>query len=376
MPRKSEEKSLLIGFFGSGEVKADEVDALLNSYMETAPEDTTFLFPVTKTHWNDTLAAVADWALEVDPPVPYIVVTDEESARSRNLSKYLKGGETTHTMARVPQKIIGLLDAADDAILGIAWDDDDNDLQSLCARAVEKEIPVHDLTTGFNLVDFEEDEKKDDGGDKDKDDEPEEKSGRSRGRKSDDEPEPEAKDDEPADDKGGDSNEWDPYTREEMEGVIAKHEEKPAEALKVLRAIADDYGLEIPPRTRATTIIDEIIKHQDRVEKERAKTDEMLAKVKVSADIDYDRITNIVRDEVRAVILDMLDPDNVLDEAFGAIVSGVESLQKDVNLLAEAIERGASTSAGDDEPEGDDKGSENEPEDEPEPTTTRRRRRI
>ena len=143
MVRKAQEDHLVIGFFGSGEVSSEAVEGHLDDYLATQPDNVTFVVPIVKTMWTDTLAAVVEYAIEHD--IPYEAVHDEVSAKARNLSKYLKGATKTDLGARIGQKITNRLLAAgkenpENALLAIAWDDDDKELHDVCAKVTAADI--------------------------------------------------------------------------------------------------------------------------------------------------------------------------------------------------------------------------------------------
>ena len=177
--------------------------------------------------------------------------------------------------------------------------------------------------------------------------------------------------DEPDDDDG----EVEPYTREELEKVISDNADNPAAALKTLKEICDDYDIEVKPRTRMKTIVDMILNHQDVLAKVGGSP--TIAKAGggsiTAAEVDYDRLGKVVRDE----ILGLLEPDEALDTAFGEVVSALEAITSHVAALSEVVAEMASGVPEMIEVTEDDESSENEPEDEPEPAApARRRRRI
>jgi hypothetical protein len=363
MPRKSQEQPLTIGFFGLGQVPEGEIEATLDDYLAEVSNEVSFILPVTKTHWTDTLDAIVAYADAKE--IPYQAVTDEASSTARNLKKAIAGSTKSHKVARISQKIITALSSATgDALLVVIWDDEDEELEDICNRAVDKEIPVRDLTSSMEEVEFEDDGKDD--ADPAEDDE--EKPAKTKA-----EPKDKDEDDEPAEDAAPDEDEdaggIEIYTAEELEGAD----------LDTLKAIAKDDDIEVPPRTRATTLRTLILEFQEGLEKQKAKADEVLKSVKIEAEVDYDRIAQSVADVVREILYGDGSPLNeALDAVVAEVVEKVDDLFKaSLKRISDIVEGAASKATTDDVidvEEAEEVVSENEPEDEPAPTTRRKRR--
>lgn len=362
MVRKAQEDTLTIGFFGSGEVSQESVEAHLDDFLSTQPEKVTFVVPVVKTMWTDTIQWIIEYAQEHD--IPYVAVHDEVSGKARNLGKYLKAAAETDEGAKIGLKISNRIisagkDNKDEALLGMAWADDDKELNDVCERIAKAGIPAREFAaTAFEVVDFEV---------KEDDDEQAVEASKERHPTSNGTSQVVA---EPAADDDG---EWEPYTRAELEKVVA--DKTPQEALALLKAIALDYKIDVKPRTRMTTLVDMILSHQEVLAKVGATPGGPTPSKAYGIDVDYDQIAKIVREEIIA----LLEPEQVLDVAFGEIVSVLETISNNLDSLAEAVNDlqvgvPEMIEIGSDD---DEITSENDPADEPEPVApARRRRRI
>jgi hypothetical protein len=352
MARKSKEQPLTIGFFGTGEVAEKEVGALLEDYLQDKGEDVTFVLPATKAHFTPTLQAVVDFALDCDPAIPYEVVTDEEGAGASrgSIAKVIKGAAKVHKVARIGQKVVSAVSAAPTGVLIVAWDDDDEDLEAVANRAVDNELPVRDLTLALEEVVFQPDGEE--GGE--------------------DEPTKESDDDE-VKGESGEEVEDAPYTREELEGAELEGESG-------LKAIAGDFGLEFPPRTRKTTYVDAILKAQeaaggDEPEEKAEKDDEGSQEIEAEVgSLDTEALVAAIVEGLR----ESNDFQNLdfatkrLGDKVGNMVDRLAAVEEWMADLGKRLDNLGSAPAPEPEVE-----SENAPADEPAPATpVRRRRRL
>jgi hypothetical protein len=356
MPRKSQTKPLTLGFVGSGEVSEKETKALLDDFIGER-EDVTFVVPVTEEGFTDTIEAVLDYATENDIAIE--IVTNEASAKKRAFGKYIKAAKKTYKVAGAASKVVTVLASKDggQAELVTIWDDDDTDLEKACNKALDAELVVRDLSSGLEPVEFETDD------DSSEDDSSEDES---------EVDESEA----PADDESQDDDDDDaPYTRDEL--IEAGEKDR-----KVLIAIAEDFDIEVPPRTRINTIVDKILAAQeaesdDEVEDATEDETEVLDEksgTTVNVEDLAEHVAAAVVERLRVLLQPVLESVKAIDEGdipgeLSAVEERLERLERAVEQLGERLSGGASSS--DEEPEPDE-----EPEETPKTTGKRRRRRI
>lgn len=211
-----------LGIIGTGEASPEAVCALLDDLLTAADNEGSFILPVTRDHFTDTIAVVADWL--IDSKIPFDAVTDDESANARNLKKYLQAAETTHNVKGIPLKMTNLLEKADDGRLLVLWNDDDGECYDALERASKKGVKAFDLTNALDELEF---------------------------------GEPDETGTWPTFLSPGDDA-YQPYTREELEDMEF-------DALKQIVQDFRDNGFEpdIPPRSRSKTYIEQILLMQD-----------------------------------------------------------------------------------------------------------------
>jgi len=143
--------NVTFGFIGSGEVSPRAIKAILRDQVN-AVDSAKFILPLTEEHFHDGIAVVAEFAL--DNEIPYEIVTDDSALKG--VKEIISGATKEHSVEDVPTKVISLLEAAADPVLVVFWDDD------VAADAFERadalEIPTHDITNGFDKVEFAEEE--------------------------------------------------------------------------------------------------------------------------------------------------------------------------------------------------------------------------
>lgn len=338
MPRKSKEQALTLGFIGNGELSANDIASTLDDFIGQR-QDVTFVLPVTKDGMKTSIKAVADWAIEND--VPFQAVTDKESDGVRALGKYLKAAAKTHPpVQRVSQKLLNILTSASGevALVGVWVDpneatDDDEELDVIVALADDKEIVVRSLNAALEEVEFAEDDEAESDG-TDESDESDE---------SDDT-------DEAKGDDADDDEDWTPYTEAELS-------EKDAADLKAI--LAEEWEEEVPPRTRATTMVKRILELQeefaaddegdegDEADEDEAEGDEEQPKAKpktekaapVEDDDDEDDMAPLTEEEIDAIadavaskVVEAIVP--ALTGAFGEFAEGLEEI---LSPLVEAV---------------------------------------
>jgi len=232
VPAKKTE--ITIGLIGLGETTPENAIALLED-LTGAFDDARFILPVSGEQWSDTLGEIADWI--IDQQIPFEAVVTDDSAADRKFKPILAEAEKEHKVARVPHKIVNLLEKAAEPRLVILWDDDDGDCEAAMDKAIEKNIECLDLTNGLDKLEYDADEPEG-GGEPEEDAKPAKKS---------------KADDENAEDTSGEQDGVDnPYTRDELEAMDSD----------ALKDIAGEWGLTVPPRSRAKKYIEAILAAQ------------------------------------------------------------------------------------------------------------------
>lgn len=234
MPRKAKEPTLTIAFFGEGEMSSRAVKTTLNDYLEDKPE-VEFVLPLTRDHFTETLQIVGEYAVAAE--IPWSGVTDAESSNSRVIKPYLKDATEVKEGVNITTLMVNALKRAEDAVLVVLWPNDEEDaseaLSDICAKAAAAEIPVLEMTSAMSEIELDVTEAEVTGGDPEEGD-------------------PEEEEAEEA--ETSEEEEWEPYTEGELQL------KEPA----VLKEIAADFGWEVPPRTRTTTIIAKILELQEK----------------------------------------------------------------------------------------------------------------
>lgn len=154
--------SKTLGFIGSGDVSERKTRALLNDALD-AHEKVKAILPVTKATWHPRLETVAEWALKNECPIE--VVTDDTTdalTRSRTIDKKLVNevldtASKTHKVAKVPNKLVNLLAAAD-GDLWVFYDEEDEDGYTAFEKAWEVEVPTFDACQGLDQMRLEDEE--------------------------------------------------------------------------------------------------------------------------------------------------------------------------------------------------------------------------
>lgn len=315
MPRKSKESTLFVGVMGTGAVTGKPgIEALTEQFVE-ANGPVTFVIPFSDEFFTDSVAAVADWALENEHPVRGIVHTSYDLGE--DWLEDLDG--PPHETALVRKELQKMLLDADEAALIVLWDDDDKECQAACLALNAEGVPLFEMSSGLAEIEeliLEGAEPKDTD---DSSTQPEK------------EPDVAKKKEAPAEEP---EEEFQPYTREELETIAEEDRDE-------LKKIAEeDFEIEVQPRVRSNTIIDAILKAQEEeglVEGDAEEPEEAEV-VSEGGDINMDAFVKAVVDETAEMITDLLNP----------VVTELENLQETVSGLK--VQLDAAKSSGDDAP--------------------------
>lgn len=231
-------------FIGSGKVSTRNAKALLQDELEATNGNLRFILPVTETHWNEGLDAVATFALKND--IPYEIVVDDSKdklAKDADLREVFAEATKEHKVAKVTSKVVSLLAAAPSPKLVILWEDDDVEANNAFELADGENIPAYDLCNGFDKLEFE-----DDDGDPTHD-----ADAKQGGHVGDDEDELTAEQREAQD--------------AELEALVATPSYTEAQLDEMdfpqLKEIAEKLGIEVKARTRSPGYVKAILAHQD-----------------------------------------------------------------------------------------------------------------
>lgn len=224
-------KGTTLGFIGTGDAAEGTIGPLLDDLIESEGGAIKFIIPVSKQHLTDAMADVVAYAVEKE--IPYEAVHDSAAAAMKKgtIKDALGGASKTHSITRLPGKVVSLLTNADNPKLLVLWDDEDEESLKAVDKALENEIECRDLSEG--LVKLEADTGE--GG--------EEEPG-------DDEP---TGDGENGEEPGEDAGEAEPYTEEELAEF----------SLKDLKAICEENGIEVASGSRSGTYIKAILAAQE-----------------------------------------------------------------------------------------------------------------
>lgn len=139
MPRKK--AVLKYGVMGLAEMDARAITATLTDFWAAANTEATWVLPVTKALFSESVKAVADFLIEEG--IAYEVVTDEASAKARALKPYLTNAAETHvTGIDAGTKLVRTLNEADEAKFLVFAQDDDLELEVATTAAFDFGIPV------------------------------------------------------------------------------------------------------------------------------------------------------------------------------------------------------------------------------------------
>lgn len=189
---KATPKTLTIGIFGVGEAPRKSIGALLDDYIADDVEPS-FILAATKDHLTTSVQAVVDYANENE--IPYEVITDDTTAKSRALKGIAKEATKEHKATDAGVAIVNLLKDAEDGRLVVLWDDklsetEDGGAYEAVFYADEHDVPCFDLCNGLEPMNFDSDDDTDaadpveDDEDDDDDEQEEEKVTSIRGKKS------------------------------------------------------------------------------------------------------------------------------------------------------------------------------------------------
>lgn len=276
-------KSATLGFIGKGDVSARNVKALLTDELEqvTSPK---FILPITKDHWTETLADVAQYAIKND--IPFEAVTDDSTAKLKDAKDVLGEALKTHKVARVTSKLVGILADSPNPKLVIAWDDEDDEAVRAFTLADKDDIDAYDFCSGLDKLRFGEPEPENEP----EDDEPR---GRSRDEEPEDEPTPQP---------------MTKYTKAELEKLDFNE----------LKDIAAAMKIEVPNRTRTPGYIQRILDAQDG---ETAEIEHVVPEEADDSGTEDEREEEIPEElePPDAVEGSLLDIDAAVAEAWGAV---------------------------------------------------------
>ena len=208
---------LTLGFLGKAEFEPDNGFALLEDLLNTVPEDAEikFYLPITEDLFTGSLEEIGNWLYEHE--VPYEAITDENTPKE--MEDWIRDATKTHKVADVITSMVNLLEKAPNPALVILWEDDDEVSEPAALQAQEKGVKSLDLMQGLEVIEL---QVEGEGG---------------------------------GDEPGGEEEEPEPYTREELEALTDIEE---------LKKILEANELEMPPpRSKKSTYIDIILKAQD-----------------------------------------------------------------------------------------------------------------
>ena len=266
---------------GDGEMTRRELNETLNDLWERAGDEPFWFILQGKSEPTDTDKTFASWLEKSE--IYYEVVTDDEDS----LADIYDGRQETHVAKKLGPKVVNLLkskpedDESADVLALFASDDpeaeEDRWLNSVIQQISDAGFKAYGLNDGLVEVDVE---------------------GSGEG-------EPEAEDEKPKPvkktvakkavaKKAAAKPEAEPeaeYTREALEEMD----------LDALKKIAQDKGIDLPPRTRMTTYIDHILG-----EGETTPSVEVTPVAAGDGDIDIDALVDEVTDEVVRRLIERL----------------------------------------------------------------------
>jgi hypothetical protein len=144
---------ITIGFVGSGAVEKKNTAGLLRDFIDANGGAVKAVLPLTKEHWNENLAIVADFLIAQDIPIEAIV--DDTTAKMREIKAVLTVVRRQHQSTAVPHKMASLLEDARDASLIVLWDDEDDNVHSTVREVADRGgITLLDLTDGLDKIDL------------------------------------------------------------------------------------------------------------------------------------------------------------------------------------------------------------------------------
>lgn len=143
-----------IGIIGTGALTDSNVQALLGDFVE-ALGDVEIILPVTKGSWGQAMSHVVQFVLKND--IPFQAIVDETTNMSEEFRGIVREAEKVHNVQRVPNKLLNLLEKSKRPILIAIWDDEDEDTIKAVDRALELEIPAHNMMLGLQELSIEDD---------------------------------------------------------------------------------------------------------------------------------------------------------------------------------------------------------------------------
>ena len=153
-------KPLLLGVIGTGEASAEVLEALLVDL--TSPyEEVSFIFPAVGSMWTTSTDVVYDWTGDAtDDGLPFDALTGS-GAPEKDFVQILESAEQVHKVARIPVKMVQLLQEAQadaDVKLLVLWDEKDEDTVLAVNKALELGVPAVDLLNGLEPFEFGDDD--------------------------------------------------------------------------------------------------------------------------------------------------------------------------------------------------------------------------
>lgn len=143
---------LTLAFVGSGKVERRNAFALLKDLIDAEGGNVKFIFPLTKTYWNEALEVVSAYAL--DNGIPVEAVVDDSTSKVKELKALLTGARRQHQSAAVPNKVASLLEEARNGKLIVLWDDEDEAALEVVRVAHEKGVALLELTRGLDRIEL------------------------------------------------------------------------------------------------------------------------------------------------------------------------------------------------------------------------------
>ncbi|HET7110123.1 MAG TPA: hypothetical protein VFI41_04585 [Gemmatimonadales bacterium] len=143
---------LTLGFVGSGKVEKRNAYALLRDLIDAEGGNAKFIFPLTKSFWNEALQVVSQFA--VDNGIPVEAIVDDSTAKTKELKSLLAGARRQHQSTAVPHKLASLLEEARNGKLIVLWDDEDEAALDTVREADSKGIDLLELTRGLDRIEL------------------------------------------------------------------------------------------------------------------------------------------------------------------------------------------------------------------------------
>jgi hypothetical protein len=159
MPRGAKPGGITIGFLGTGVKAVDPATDLIEEYINSTvpdPDDPArFIFPLTTDEFSDSMADLARMAKK--SRIDYEVISLTGDRNRRLFTEVAQAAVKQYYVTDVWTQMEMILAEAPQAAVFVLWDDQrEQELADICAKFMDADIPVLDLTN--NLIPLSKDE--------------------------------------------------------------------------------------------------------------------------------------------------------------------------------------------------------------------------